>query len=60
MSMRAKWKRTKSVGKEILLSRVQRGCYKQDSGGKKRKEKKELQKAVPEVRSQNTTNETLP
>lgn len=59
--MRAKWKRTKSVGKEILLSRVQRGCYKQDSGGTKRKEKKgELQKAVPEVRSQNTTNETLP
>lgn len=30
-------------------------------GEKKEKKKKgELQKAVPEVRSQNTTNETLP
>lgn len=37
MSMRAKWKRTKSLGKEILLSQVQRGCYKQESGGKKKK-----------------------
>lgn len=53
--MRAKWKRTKSVGKEILLSQVQRGCYKQESGEKKGK----LQKAVPEVK-QNTTNEDLP
>lgn len=57
--MRAKWKRTKSVGKEILLSQVQRGCYKQESG-KKKKKKEKLQKAVPEVRSQNTTNEALP
>lgn len=57
--MRAKWKRTKSLGKEILLSQVQRGCYKQESGEKK-KIKAKLQKAVPEVRSQNTTNEALP
>lgn len=39
MAMRAKWKRTKSVGKEILLSQVQRGCYKQESGKKKKKKK---------------------
>lgn len=45
--MRAKWKRTKSVGKEILLSQVQRGCYKQESGKKKKEKKGKTSESSP-------------